>query len=719
MNYLKPYNKKEFISYLENAYFEATYKYEPNSKSTLKYYNVECGFDIETTSTEIYEDGQEKKFAFMYLWGFGIKDYIVYGRTWQEFIDLCETLQETLELYGETKIICYVHNLPYEFQFMRKYFAWDKVFAVDDRKAIKATTTFGIEFRDSYILSGYSLSKLADNLVSHKIEKLYGDLDYSLIRTHETPITDKELGYLHNDVQIILYYINEQIEQYGDITKIPLTNTGRVRQFVKNNCLHYNKNHKKEGIKGKIGRYRELMHECILNPDEYLMLKRCFMGGFTHASMQYSGELLENVSSIDFTSSYPAVMLMEKFPMSRPIKVDLRKEDFWKLVNDDDTGLMFDCKITGLHANNPYESYLSESKCFDVVNSIVNNGRIFEAESLTTTITDIDLKIIKKCYTWDKIEVANCYKFYMQYLPKQILMSILELYSKKTTLKGVEGKEVEYLVSKGMLNSVYGMCVTDIVRGEIEYNEDVWVKQGVDAESLEEQINKYNLSKNRFLYYPWGVWVTAWARRNLWMGILNIGNDYVYSDTDSIKFLNEEKHKDFIEWYNNNVEMKLKRMCDFRKIDFNLCKPKTIKGVEKLIGVWDYEGNYTRFKTLGAKRYLYEENGKLHLTVAGLSKRNGLEYMLEQCDNDNTKVFEMFNDDLYIPSDRTGKNTHTYIDDEMEGEITDYLGNKTFVKSLSSVHLSECEFTLSISKQYNKFLLMLRDGYLFTGNRAV
>ena len=74
VNYLRPYNKEEFTAYLENTYFEISYKYEPNSKSTLKYYNVECGFDIETTSTELYEDGQEKKFAFMYLWGFGIND---------------------------------------------------------------------------------------------------------------------------------------------------------------------------------------------------------------------------------------------------------------------------------------------------------------------------------------------------------------------------------------------------------------------------------------------------------------------------------------------------------------------------------------------------------------------------------------------------------------------------------------------------------------------
>jgi len=599
---------------------------------------------------------------------------------------------------------------------MRKYFQWDNVFAVDERKPIRALCSLGIEFRDSYILSGYSLAKLAENLVSHKIKKLYGDLDYSLIRTHETDLSDKELEYCNNDVEIILDYINEQIQQYGDITKIPMTNTGRVRKFVREKCYFTDKSHKKAS-RGKFQRYNELMQELTLTDTEYIMLKRCFMGGFTHASMLYSGELLHNVASIDFTSSYPAVMLSEKFPMSKPIPVDLKQEDFWELLKSDDYSMMFDVKFYGLHSKLSFETYLSESKCSIKENAVINNGRIFSADLVQTTMTSVDFKIMQQCYNWERVEVANVYKFYMQYLPKAILMSILELYGNKTTLKGVDGKEVEYLLSKGMLNSVYGMCVTDIVRNTIEYN-DSWNVEKFTKETMKEQIEKYNESKTRFLYYPWGVWVTAYARKNLWTGILNIGIDYIYSDTDSIKLLNYEKHKPFIEWYNKDIERKLKEMCEFRKIDFNLMKPKTIKGVEKLIGVWDFEGIYDNFKTLGAKRYLVSEKGKLHLTVAGLSKQNGVDYMLKICNNDIEKVFEIFNDDLYIPDSETGKNTHTYIDEEITATITDYQGNTSEITSLSSVHLSPCEFTLSISKQYSKFLQDLKNGYLFTGVSA-
>lgn len=172
-------------------------------------------------------------------------------------------------------------------------------------------------------------------------------------------------------------------------------------------------------------------------------------------------------------------------------------------------------------------------------------------------------------------------------------------------------------------------------------------------------MNKHNKSKNRFLYYAWGVWVTAYARFNLWTGILAIGDDYVYSDTDSIKFLNPDNHQDYIEMYNQKLSEKQSKVIEHYNLNPELFKPKTIEGIEKPIGVWDFEGLYSRFKTLGAKRYLSEHEDELEITIAGLSKKNGLNYMLNKSGS-NTGVFRMFNNSLFIPKTDTGKNTHTY-----------------------------------------------------------
>lgn len=673
----------------------------------VNHVNIECAFDIETTSTEVQGD----KFAFMYVWlfGLGVGNSVYYGRTWGEFVEFCETLQKRFELSENKKLIIYVHNLGYEFQFMRKYFDWLSVFSVDERKPIKALSSFGIEFRDSYILSGYSLANTAKNLTKHKIKKLVGDLDYELIRHEKTELTQNEKDYCINDIQIILAYINEQIEIYGNISLLPNTNTGRVRKFVRDNCFYRTVTGEKGGYR-QYAKYTKIMQDLTLDSDTYKQLKRAFMGGFTHANSNHVGKVIENVTSIDFTSSYPSVMLSEKFPMTRFKAVNVTKiSQLNKICSRH--AVVFDVKFINIRPKIKNELYLSESKCYNIVNSVVSNGRIYSADSLITTLTNIDYEIMSKVYKWEEMSVSNVKYSVQNYLPKSIIESVLKLYQDKTELKDVAGFEVEYLLSKGMLNSIYGMTVTDIAKPLVTYSDD-WGKEPL---KLDDEINKYNESKNRFLFYAWGVWVTAYARRNLWTGIIATGNDYIYSDTDSLKITNYQNHQNYIDFFNDKIINKMVEMCEHYDLDLNLLAPQTKDGKEKIIGIWDLDGHYTHFKTLGAKRYLFKDDKGFHLTVAGLSKQNGMKYILKVCDNDIDKVFNMFNDDLFIPKDETGKMTHTYIDIEQTALITDYKGETVEVTALSSVHLEKCEFTLSISENYKTFLKQLSKGYIFKG----
>lgn len=679
----------------------------------IKYINLPCGFDIETTSYKI----EETKAAFMYVWmiGIGHNTGVYYGRTWEELQQLCLFLQLELGLCEEKRLVIYVHNLGYEFQFMRKYFEWveGSIFAVDERKPIKALCTYGIEFRDSYILSGFSLENTAKNLTKYKVKKMVGDLDYSLIRTHETPLTDKEMGYCENDIAVITAYIQEQIELYSDVTKIPMTNTGRVRNFVRDNCYYTSKNHRKSS-KSKYIKYRKIMDDLTIDAETYIQLKRSFMGGFTHANAYYSGRVLEDVSSVDFTSSYPAVMISEMFPMSRFKSCEIKTVS--ELQNYcDKYAMVFDIKFTNIRAKIHHENYISESKCFQLVKPVLNNGRVVSADELATTITEIDFDIFQNCYEWDSLEIGAAKYAHKNYLPKPIIESILKLYQDKTVLKDVEGSEVEYLLSKGMLNSIYGMSVTDIVKDKAVYS-DEWGFEKVDIEA---EIENYNNSRKRFLYYAWGIWVTAYARRNLWTGILAVGNDYIYSDTDSLKLLNYEKHEKYIEWFNDQIVDKMDAMCDYYNLDKSLLSPKTKDGKVKMMGVWDFEGTYRKFKTLGAKRYMVMDGEKIKITVAGLSKQNGIKYMLEQCEGDVDGVFNMFSDSLYIPAEKTGKMTHTYVDSELQFQVEDYLGRVTDVHPLSGVHLESCDFTLSITAQYAEFLKQLSNGYIYRGVKHV
>jgi len=452
------------------------------------------------------------------------------------------------------------------------------------------------------------------------------------------------------------------------------------------------------------------MKDLTIDVDTYKQLKRAFMGGFTHANANYSGKLLKDVSSIDFTSSYPTVMVAEQFPMSRFKEVDIPDMDAFDRCRAL-YAMVFDLKLTGVKCKIKQETYLSESKCITISKPIINNGRVVQADELTTTITDVDFTIMEKVYSWETISLSNVRIARKNYLPKSIIKAILDLYQDKTILKDVKGSEVEYMLSKGMLNSIYGMSVTDIVKDNSIYT-DKWE---VEPVNVQDEINNYNESKTRFLYYAWGLWVTAYARRNLWLGIIAVGDDYIYSDTDSLKLFNYDDHLPYIQWYNQQIVDKMGLMCDYYKFDKDLLSPKTQDGKTKMLGVWDFEGKYPKFKTLGAKRYIYEDKGKLKITVAGLSKQNGKDYMFDKCDGDINKVFDMFTDELYIPADNTGKMTHTYIDDEMKFKITDHTGKEATVNPLTGVHLGKCDFTLSIAQQYKDFMSKLSTGYIYKG----
>ena len=316
----------------------------------LEYFNTPCAFDIETTS--FYENGEKR--AIMYEWTLGINGAVLVGRTWEQLKNAVDLIATTLELSKERRLIIYVHNLAFEFQFMRKWFAWEKVFSVNDRKPVYALTVDGIEFRCSYILSGYGLASLGEQLRKYPVEKLVGDLDYSLKRHSSTPLTDKELKYCENDVRVVMAYIQEKIEHDGNIAKIPLTKTGYVRNYVRNNCFYDGKKSHKKSFKRL--KYRELISNLTLTVEEYKQLKRAFQGGFTHANVFEVGKIVNNVGSIDFTSSYPTVMIAEKFPMSKGEKVKISsKDDFLKNLKC--YCCLFDIEIENLESTFLYENY--------------------------------------------------------------------------------------------------------------------------------------------------------------------------------------------------------------------------------------------------------------------------------------------------------------------------------------------------------------------------
>ena len=627
----------------------------------VDYYDTPCAFDIETSSFEI----NGTKYGIMYIWQFAIYDDVLIGRTWEEFVDCMNNLSKIMNLKKDNKrIVIWVHNLNFEYQFMHKWLNIVDTFEItgvmNSKKVIRAITDTNIEFRCSYILTNKSLEMLANDLTEHKIKKVEG-FDYNLIRNSKTELTEHELQYCINDVLILTAYI-EELTKKEHIATMPMTSTGYVRRLAKR-AFRDSKD------------WKEYMKSLKLTEHLYQVNKKTYKGAVVHCNVKYSGVLKHNVDSYDFKSSYPAVMLSEKFPASTPKKVVPKSIDEFEKYNKEKC-CMYKITFKNIRLKKGrYIAPVSENKCDILENESVDNGRVVKADLLSIYITDVEYFTYKQCYEWDEISVNNMYVCNKAYLPTDFMKLVFNLYIEKelagSLRDGTEEAEYRYKLAKALLNALYGMCAT-----RIEYDGDI-----------KETIENYNKSSYEFLYPLWATWITAYAMRNLFSGICSTGDDFIYCDTDSIKILNGERHVEYITTYNNIIDKKLEKACKFHGLDF-----EKIRG----LGHWEHDAKYDDFKAIRAKAYMSRTKDKYKLTMSGV-KQCSLEYIL------NNGGFDFFADGMYIPSEYTGKLGAFYSDDEIKGIIKDYQGNEAPYYEKGYVNLSPVDFTMTLSNGFISF----------------
>ena len=687
------------------------------------YLNISASFDIEVTSFFRHRNTGEivgverckgmeqneirkewEKIAIMYAWVFCIDGHAFTGRTWEEFSSLIAIVREFYGLDESTYLIIGVHNLAYEFQFLCKRLDWSSVFAVRERTPIYARTKDGIEFRCTLLLSGYSLAKVGEHLRKYPCRKMVGDLDYTKLRHSKTKLTPQEWRYIVNDGLIVCAYIQELIEENKRITYIPMTKTGFVRRYLRRECYFTKSTHVRD-IDKKFARYRSIMKgSTIESPEEYEMLKQAFTGAIVHCNDLYSGRIIENVRSMDETSAYPTQIAIGYFPHGKGRFVHPKsKEEFSRYIRKN--ACLIDVTFHEIEKSQIFESLISKNKCIESELFEEDNGRLVRAKSIRIVITEIDLSVYRKFYRWKSMTIHRMVVYLKKRLPTNFVKAVLDLYAIKTELKGVEGKESEYMHAKENINSCYGACVTDICRDKTEFMSGMWITTKPD---IVKELERYNNSKNRFLCYQWGVWITSLARRALASAIYALGEDYIYSDTDSVKYRNPEAHEGYFRKYNAYMINELKKASEYHHIPLDKFMPKTIKGETKPLGVWDYDGDYKRFKSLGAKRYAVEyPDGHHSLTLAGVNKRSAIPY-IEAHEED---FFDFMHFGYLFDEDCCGKNLHTYIDDEKEGFLVDYLGKKARFFELSGVHLMPTTYRMTTTDDYLDLLDFIESTY--------
>lgn len=567
-------------------------------------------FDIETSTIQKQDGSYE---GFMYHWQICLDGVVCFGRTWQELLTFLRTIQRTLENYDEHyKLMCYVHNLSYEFQFLYNWIELTDVFAIDKRKPLKATSIlYNIEFRCSYFLSNMNLKKFIENTPNAHYFKGSGDLDYHKIFTPKSKLSMNELGYCFNDVMGLYEAILNLLKE-DTLKTIPMTSTGYVRRECRNN-MRKNKNNRKQFI------------ELALDDELYTLCKKAFRGGNTASNRYKTNFINYNVSSYDMSSAYPYAMISGLYPITPFQKIEIEDEEMLIDYNKRYCTLaIYSFENVRIKKGIPFP-YIPYSKCLEFIapktdtkfkgKEYCYNGRVLQADFLQIAMTNYDYDIFIQQYDFDEIYVENFNYAYKGFLPNELRNTVMEFFTLKSQLKGVEGKEYEYMKLKNKLNALYGMIVTDIQRTENIFNANhEWTKGETNT------VENYYKKKNNFLTYQWGCFVTAICRTNLQKIINKIGLDCLYIDTDSVKYVGnhdaafEEINQEMLDWCKSN----------------DILNYVEVGGKKFFLGLYDKEKGYDEFITLGAKKYAYKQNGKLGITVAGLNKKKGAKELTEK-----------------------------------------------------------------------------------------
>ena len=648
------------------------------------YVGITTAFDIETTLI----DDIQQSIMYIWQWQFG-NDYTVIGRTWDEFLDLQKRIKDVLPT--GSWLVVYVHNLSYEFQFLKGIYQFvpDDIFAVASRKLIKCDMCGCFEFRCSYKLTNMSLKQFTTRMkVEHT--KLSGEeFDYSVKRYPWTSIEGEELEYCINDVLGLVEAINALMERDRDtLQTIPLTSTGYVRRNAKRAM--------RDGI------HHNFVYSILPDYETYKALREAFRGGNTHANRYYAGDIVENVHSADRSSSYPAVMCNCEFPMTEFVPIlpkDLNKDYIARCITIRHKALLLRIGIKDLKLRDPFWGcpYLSKDKCRNIHKAVdtEDNGRILEAEYIETTVTDIDLKIIMEEYKGNVIFLQGWYSSYKK-LPEPLINEVVKYYKDKTELKGVKGQEIFYDKAKALLNSLYGMMAQDPVKHSLIFRQfGDWDEDDTPDEEL---LGKSN--RRAFLAYQWGVWVTAHSRDALERGIRLVheteGADFVYCDTDSVKYTGS------VDWSGYNRD----RIMECTESGSFATDPK---GITHYMGVFETEDNpetgyaYRYFKTLGAKKYAYvEKEGEgVHCTIAGVNKKKGGSEL------DKHGGLSAFDEGFIF---REAGGTQAVYNDSppfSEVEIDGHI-----VKITANVSILPSEYTLGITGEYER-IIKLSKKYLY------
>lgn len=625
--------------------------------------------DTETSANDT--DDNKKTLAWIYQWAFSYpKDsetrYLVYGRKPSQMVTALNKVRRVNELTSEKRIICFVHNLSYDYTFFHKFLEYDyqmrgNTLAVAAHRLISYSLA-GFEFRDSLKVAQKSLDAWAKDLLGKQCGKLVGKVNYNKVRYQDTPLYRNDWRYMFRDVEVLDKCINKQLEVHGDkIWTMPLTATGYVRRATKKSFYSHKTTNRKFFMK------------TALTDETYAMCKNEFAGGITHGNRFYIDETVR-VSDLrrkrnnpdiiikhrDFVSHYPSQQITGYCPISafrlyydRTVCRGMELKELDELYEDGK------CYLAAIEISNlmikdgvtlPCAQECKFRKhALGKLTMDTDNGRILRMlGSSLVIVNELDLKWLRKQYNFTAI-IHKVYTAVRGGFPGYITDTVNRFMREKSETKlkvkallkqgydelspEVHEAKLQNLIAKGMLNAIYGMTATDPVRECFSEDDDgVWGRDIISDPS--DRLTAYYASPSSFMSYQLGCWTTALARNELLFFVELIGyENFLYADTDSIFYISTPEIEKKIEAYNK----KFRNQDDKNDWFITLSDGKKV-----YYNQFDDEGeDIYEFRFLHSKCYAYRYIP--HNTKSKLILKTTIAGVREYGRNDNNRVKELGN----------------------------------------------------------------------------
>ena len=454
--------------------------------------------DFETTTTP--DDCR--------VWGWGLynikKDVFKCGTTIDKFFKVF--------LKAENKSIFYFHNLKFDGEFIlyhlfRNGFNHSKEKDLKHKEFSTLITFMGVFYaikiqynnKEFHIYDSLKIIPLSVSVMSKafKLHQLKGDIDYHKLRTINHQLTEKEISYIKNDVEIVgkslLYFFNQKL----------------TKMTQASNAFYDYK---------KITGYKKFeKYFPVLEMDKEI--RQAYKGGFAYVNPKFKNRVLGGGVVLDVNSLYPSVMYNKKLPYGEP--------------------RLFTGKYK---TNNLYDLYVQIIRCnFEIKPGFIPTLQLKHNMSfkptdyvtssdgldVTMCLTSVDLDLFLKHYDVYNLEYFNGWMFkstnslFKKYIDKWVKVK------NDSTISGNNGLRT---LSKLMLNSLYG---------KFGLNPEVKSKiPSFDGELI--HYSNGEKESRKPVYIPVACFITAYSREITITSAQKNYSRFIYADTDSLHLLGFE-----------------------------------------------------------------------------------------------------------------------------------------------------------------------------------